>query len=205
MKTRYVLAGFVMTLLAASQVSASIIAASSEYRRAQQPAERVTGVDAVSVQNDLNEALRGVGDESAMGTLSGAHTPKVTAGGFMITSDGGSAVSYVGTGSPMDGVLGSGVGNASPGLSGGDFSGLSPGSGGRGGQGNNGRYGNRDGRREMKDKGRRGDQGRGRHSGGGETGGVQVAPEPSTWLLLASGLALLGAYGVMRRRQSVNG
>jgi hypothetical protein len=197
MKTRIVVSVLGMTLIAASQVSASIISASSEYRRAEQSA-RVAEVDAVSVQNDINAELRGVGDEGAVGTLSGVRAPRTTTGGFMITSGGRSAAAYVGSGhDPMDGVLGSNGGNASPGLGGGSVADLSPGRGGRHGR-------DRDDKKSFKDKGKKGDKGRGRH-GGGDRNGVQVAPEPSTWLLLATGLGLMGAYGVMRRRQAVRG
>ncbi len=193
MKTRYVCAALAAFVLAASQASASIIAASGQYR-AVQPSERAAPVNATSVQSDLNSALRGVDTgTAAVGNFSGARVPSTASGGFMITSGGKSAVSYVGSGThAADGVLGSSGGNVSPGITGGTVTDLGSG------------HHRRGGRHDRNSRDRWDNDWNRFHGGSGNLGGnngIQVAPEPSTWILLATGLMLLGGVAVLRRRQ----
>jgi PEP-CTERM motif len=43
----------------------------------------------------------------------------------------------------------------------------------------------------------------GNHHGHRGGGGTKAAPEPSTWMLLATGLAMLGSGAILRRRVSI--
>jgi hypothetical protein len=49
----------------------------------------------------------------------------------------------------------------------------------------------------------RGNGGNRRGGGGRHGGGAHAAPEPSTWLLLGVGLALIGGYALLRRREAL--
>lgn len=136
------------------------------------PVDRLDYLRVTTVQNDLNVSLRQMADESA--ATGSLSTPAPVFGRQQ------GYFSY-----DMDGSGGVGTYRGDP-------TGLFAGPGGEGASwlpagGQNGRHGK---------------PGNNRGNGRGGKGGAHAAPEPSTWMLLGAGMAMLGAYAVIRRRQT---
>jgi uncharacterized membrane protein YgcG len=198
MKARYTFAVLAVAALFAAPASASVISASSQTARSK-PADQVDYLRVTTLQNDLNASLREVADASAPAALAPRSAPTTTSGGFLIGSDANASANYEGlSGNAMENLFDpssdkqiTGISRDSNGTSGVFLGGGTPDT-----YGNNGGKGNKnDGGKGGKGKGKWGKGG-----GGGTGGGVQAAPEPSTWLLLSSGLAMFGAYALLRRK-----
>jgi hypothetical protein len=195
MKARIVLALCAATLMVASQASASVISASSQTARSK-PADQVDYLDVTNIQNDLNASLRAAAGASAPAALAPRSAPSTTFNGFLLGTSSndvgydpseylfdpdsekqpeGMSLDAMGPGD----VLAAGARGGPPG--GGPPGGGPPGGGPPGG----------------------GPPGGGPPGGGPPGGGVHAAPEPSTWLLLGTGLAMIGAYMMLRRRNAI--
>ncbi|HEX5131032.1 MAG TPA: PEP-CTERM sorting domain-containing protein [Candidatus Krumholzibacteria bacterium] len=184
MRSRYMFAVSAIALLLAAPATASVISASSQTARAK-PADKVDYLTVTTLQNDMNASMRGVADANAPSALGTASVPSSTSGGFLI-GVGGSSVGTGGiTGGGIEPILGSNSNKGGVGNNDGHHNDWSFGRG----QGNN--NGGKD-----KDKDKDDEEW---HHGGGGANGVQAAPEPSTWLLLGTGLALAGAFTLLRR------
>ncbi len=159
MKARYTIFAVVLTMLGASQASASIISASGQTQSIR-PATQVSNLNTTSVQNDLNTTLRSVADETTPSTFTMASAPSNATGGVVLTSTGTANFGVVaGPTSPLFNPHHGSVNTS--------FHGPVT-------------YGSH------------------HHRRGG--GGTKAAPEPSTWMLLATGLAMLGGGAILRRR-----
>jgi hypothetical protein len=183
MKARYSLAAVVVSVFAAFPASASVLSASGQAVGTR-PTNRADYLRVTQVQDELNATTKGLVDEAV---VSGALSTPAPVG----DSDGAYILQKEGNGNgEIDPDFGRLVGAPSGGRDTDRLSlhsqegqrrqGGSIGSFGAGGSnGNNG--------------GHRGD--RGRH------GGAQPSPEPSTWMLLGGGLAVLGGYAMLHRRR----
>lgn len=174
MNTRYFFAAVILVLGVSAPVHASVLSASGQAVR-NRPADRLDYLRVTTVQTDLNASLRGMADASAAtGSLS-APLPALgrQMGYFSYDFDGSGDVGK--NRDPGD-VFGG---------AGGEGENWLPTSGQTGHDGTTGNRGNNKGNLR-----------------GGRKGGAHAAPEPSTWMLLGAGMAMLGAYAVIRRRQS---
>jgi hypothetical protein len=185
MKTRLPFATMTLALLVAGPASASIISASSQALKSR-GAERADYLDVTTAQNELNSSLHGMTDAVVPADLSAGSLQSNATGGFVIQSP-----------STSGGLDANSVGRFSP----------------QGGQrfgGNSGGYSfNSRGARWAPGPGDKGKKG-GNNVGGdhrrrrGSNSGPQAAPEPSTWMLLATGLLMLGGYAILRRRTATS-
>lgn len=191
MKSR-ILVTITMSLLAASQVNASILSASGQA--IQEPSQEASGQwTATTLQHELNASLRDAADYAAPGgTLTAGRAP-VTGG--LLVSDRATYTPFAGS-AAFDDLLGGGSGGT-----------VTSGSSGRppqfytsGGRGDRDRDRDRDrnrGRERGRDRHRDRDKKRDRPN-------PYATPEPSTWVLLGSGLLLMGAYVGLQRRNAWN-
>jgi hypothetical protein len=202
MKARISFAAAAVVLMFVSQASASVISASSQTARSK-PADKVDYLSVTSIQKDLNTAMREVADASAPTALGPRSAPETASGGFLLGAEPANrSGSGDVTGRAIDSLFrpdqekgasaikrdiagpGTVIANGSHGGGWGNHN------GGRHGGKNSGGVGTTGGHK--KDGGWVG----GRTGGGG----IQAAPEPSTWLLLGVGLTMVGIYEVVRRR-----
>jgi hypothetical protein len=191
------LAVVVASLLVGSQSDASILSASSQAVR--EPSVETAGQwTATTLQNDLNASLRDASDASAAaGPLASTRAP--VTGGLVVNGGGAGATYTPFSGSAaFDGLFE--MGDHTSSVTKGSWDPEGPviaSSGGHGGRGR-GRDNDRGrGRGHDRDRGRHRDRERDRHN-------PYATPEPSTWLLLGSGLLAIGAYTGLRRRQALN-
>jgi len=172
MRSRYALAAVMLPLLAAIPASASILSATGQSVGTRSPNADYLRV--TTVQNELNTTMREMNDESVATGGIDAEAPAVEGGAYVLQKDG--------TG-------------GNPGINPKLENLFSPGDAHEGGRmsvntnggsvhtrpsrfdGNNNGGGNRDRRNDP-----------------------HAAPEPSTWMLLGTGLAMMGGYVVIRRR-----
>lgn len=175
MRSRFALAAVVLALLAAAPASASILSATS-----QTVGTRSSNADYLRVtvvQDELNATMRDMNDASvATGTID-AQAPSVSEGAYVLQKEGTG-------GDPRDNPkLGGLVVSPDDAREGGRLSVTSTGSsvhGTRHGGFDNTRGTNRDRRNDP-----------------------HATPEPSTWVLLGTGLAMLGGYTMLRRRMAI--
>lgn len=196
MDARYLIAAVIVSLGVSTSASASVLSASSQAAQPR-PAERMDYLDVTAVQNDLNASFQHLADESAASGSLSSPPPRIgTTGGYFVGVGGGGGiaseparpgadVSY-----PAGGGVSAGDVFADHNGQGISWLPITAGGGREGALGPN-RGGNRGG-------GNRG----GGNRGGGHRGGAHAAPEPSTWMLLGAGLAMLGGYSLVRRRQT---
>lgn len=186
MKARYTLAALLLTAIATTQASASVLSASNPTGRVR---DRVDYMNVTTVQNELNTSLKEMTDATAApGPMSSSGPAFGSTGGFLVDSNLDATENGLDIGTGAIGVsggiggqwsLGSGTGASL-------FGGSNGGNHGNSNGGGSGRGGNRGG------------------GGGDRKGGAQAAPEPSTWMLLGTGLVMIGLYAGMRRRQTVS-
>ena len=191
MKSRFALTATIVALFFASQASASVISASSQTARTK-AADRVDYLSVTTIQNGLNASLREAADASAPTALAGPSAPS-SSGGFLLTTEPGSASSYGSPGgSAMEHLFNPDSERGVSAIS----RGVAPGTIVAGNSGNG--HGNRHGDK-IRDADKDKDKDKGKKDGKGG-GGVHATPEPSTWLLLGAGLTMVGLYEVIRRR-----
>lgn len=185
MKSR-IFAVIAVTLVIGSESRASILSASSEAVR-EPSAKSVEYWNATTLQQDLNSTLRDAAEASApAGPLASTRAP-VTSGGFMVNDGGSSGAAYTpfGGSAALDGLFD--VQHGPGALVSGSWSPNGPVVAGNHGHG--------------------GRRGRGRDRGWDDKrdrDNPYATPEPSTWVLIGSGLLMLGAYAGLRRRDAVN-
>ena len=165
-------------LIFASQASASVISASSQTARSK-TADRVDHLSVTTIQNDLNASMRAA-SVAAVPTAFEAQSAPATSGGFLLATDPGSASGFRDReDNSTEWLLAGGAVGTLLILA-------------MAFDGDEDRAGV-----PLGDASRiTGDPGRG---GGGGRGGVHATPEPSTWLLLGAGLAMVGALEAIRR------
>jgi hypothetical protein len=190
MKARYSLAAVVVSVLAAFPVSASVLSASGQTVGTRTN-NRADYLRVTQVQDELNASTRSLTDEVvATGALS---TPAPVGGSeaaYVLQREGNghdtsrpdvsSLVGDPSGGRDTDRLSLHGAQGAHSGSTIGTF-----------GSTNNGNH-------------RGGNNGK-RHGEHGRHGGAQPSPEPSTWMLLGVGLAFVGGYAMLRRRQALLG
>ena len=188
MKSR-IFAAAVIVLAIGSEAKASILSASSEAVR--EPSTKVVeSWNATTLQNDLNASLLDAAEASSpAGPLASKRAP-VSGGGFMVTDGVSTHATYApfSGSAALDGLFD--VQRESGGIVGGTWDPRGPviaTNGGRGGRGG----------RHNRDRDRDRDRWRDRHN-------PYATPEPSTSVLFAAGLLLLGAYVGLRRRDATN-
>lgn len=189
MKSRFALTATIVALFFASQASASVISASSQTARAK-AADRVDYLSVTTIQNGLNTSLREAADASAPTALAGPSAPS-SSGGFLLTTEPGSASSYRDLGgSAIENLFNPDSERGVSAIS----RGVAPEAmvAGNSGNGNSNRHGDK-----LKDADKDKNKNKGKKDG---RGGVHATPEPSTWLLLGAGLTMVGLYEVIRRR-----
>ncbi|HXV15034.1 MAG TPA: PEP-CTERM sorting domain-containing protein [Candidatus Krumholzibacteria bacterium] len=190
MKPR-IIAFVVASLFVGSQAGASILSASSQAVR--EPSIEAAGQwTATTLQNDLNASLRDASDaSSAAGPLASTRTP-VTGG--LVVNGGGTGASYTpfSGSAAFDGLFEMNQESGTVTRGSWDPSGpVIASSGGRGGR----------------DRDRDRDRGRGRYRDRDrprDRPNPYATPEPSTWVLLGSGLLAIGAFAGLRRRQALS-
>lgn len=164
-----------LSLVLASQASASVISAASQTARSK-PADQIDYLSVTTIQNDMNASMRDASGAAGQVVL-GEESATSTSGGFLLATEASGFSD--GEDSSTEWLI---VGGAAAGallLAAALFD---------------------------RDEGRStplpGDATRvtwdpGRGDGGG--GGVHATPEPSTWLLLGAGLAMVGVLEFTRR------
>ena len=186
MDARYIIAAVIVSLGVSTSASASVLSASSQAAQPR-PADRMDYLDVTAVQNDLNASFRHLADESAASGSLSSPPPRVGAtGGYFVGEGGGGGIASepsppsADVSFPAGGGVSAGDVFADHTRQGINWLPISAGGGREGALGPN----------------------RGGTRGGGRRGGAHAAPEPSTWMLLGAGLAMLGGYALVRRRQT---
>lgn len=185
--TSRILAVAIGSLVLASSAHASILSASSQA--VPEPSMKSAGYwNAVTLQQDLNATLRDAADATAPGGSLASSRPSIAAGGLLVNGGTtGATFAPFSESAAQDGLFE--MGNESSTLTGGSWS---PSGTGRSGFDTSGRHG-----------GDRWGGGRDwRH--GRDRDNPYATPEPATWMLLGSGLLLLGTYAGLRRRYAMN-
>lgn len=180
MKSR-ILAVTIVGLIAASSAHASILSASSQA--VPEPSMKSAGYwNAVTLQQGLNASLRDAADATAPGGSLVSNRPSIEGGGLLVSGGSTGAVfAPFSESAAQDGLFE--MGNES----GGAVTRVwSPTTGGRGGLETSGHWGGQDWRH------------------GHDRDNPYATPEPATWMLLGSGLLLLGAYARLRRRYAMS-
>lgn len=189
-----------LTLLTAlgTESRASILSASSQAVR--EPSTESAGFwTATTLQQELNASLRGaVESTAAAGPLASTREP--IAGGGLMVNGSSSGVSYTPftNSDALDDLFQ--VDNGSGVITRGAWDPNGPVIAG------NGNHGGGRGRDNDRDRGRGRDRDRDRDRDrkDRDRDNPYATPEPSTWMLLGSGLLLLGAYAGLRRRQALS-
>jgi hypothetical protein len=170
-----------------------VISASSQTARSK-PADRVDYLSVTSLQTEMNTTLRQATDASAPTALGLRSAPSTASGGYLLNTDPGRS-SFQANGFASDNLFGSDAGIRTGGVS---FDGMGPGTIIANGSSSHGGKSNGHGNK----KGPRGDRRRDWRRDRDKKDGVHAAPEPSTWLLLGAGLAMVGFYEFVRRRNA---
>jgi len=177
------IAAFALTsVLAASQAGASILSASSQAVR--EPSAASAGYwNASTLQQELNATLQEAAEANALvGPV--AAKPSPVSGGLLVNSGtSGPSFSPFVESPAVDDLFGMTDNHQTIGISRTGWTIEKPDVAGNTGRGGDNRW----------DPDKEKDRERGR-------GNPYATPEPSTWMLIGSGLALLGGYAVVRRR-----
>ncbi len=183
----------VFALLTASESRASILSASSQAVR--EPSSETAGFwTATTLQQDLNASLREAAESSApAGPLASTREP-IAGGGLMV--NGSSYTPFSGS-QALDDLFQ--IDNGSGAITRGAWDPNGPVIAG------NGNHGGGRGRDNDRDRGRGRDRDRDRDRDrkDRDRDNPYATPEPSTWMLLGSGLLILGAYAGLRRREAL--
>ena len=189
-----IFAGVITSLVVGSQASASILSASSQAVR--EPSAKSAGYwNAKTLQEDLNASLGEAAEAAASaGPLASSRAP---VGGGLMVNGGTTGVDYspFSGSAALDGLFEMGDENTVIARGSWDPNGpVITSNGGRG------RDRDRDrGRGRDRDRDRDRDKDRDR-----DRDNPYATPEPSTWVLLGTGLLMLGAYVGLRRRDATS-
>lgn len=183
-----VLAVVALSLLGAASAHASILSASSQAVR--EPSMSTAGYwTAVTLQQGLNETLRSAAEATAPSAL-GSNRPSLAMGGLLVNESGSGAAYTPFSESDASNSLFEMPNGSSDAFTSGSWSTETS----RGGLQTEGR-----GRGRGRD-----DWGPGRRDWPRDRDNPYATPEPSTWMLLGSGLLMLVAYAGWRRRQAAS-
>jgi hypothetical protein len=171
-----------LSVIAASPASATVLSASNQAVGTK--SSKADYLKVTTVQSELNATMAEVNDAAVANGSVSAPAPATGGPGFVLQKDGQGGGEPREPGDPWQ-VITPDDGRVSGRLA-------VPVSS----------RGTRAGTYNDQRDGRRGGGGGG---GGGRRGGAHANPEPSTWMLLGAGLALMGGYAVLRRRAVFEG
>jgi len=181
MNARHALAAVTVIAIGASPVSATVLSASNQAVGTK--SSKADYLKVTTVQSELNATLKDVNDATVTNGSIEAAAPANDGPGLILQKDGTGGGTHP-RGDPWSIVV----------PNDGRVPGQMPGvRSTRGGHQPDAFSDQRGGRRG-------GGGGGGRHGGG-----AHGTPEPSTWMLLGAGLALMGGYATLRRRQVIEG
>ena len=180
MNARHALAAVTLIMIGAAPASATVLSASSQAVGTK--SSKADYLKVTTVQTELNATIKDINDATVTNGSIEAAAPANDGPGFILEKDGTGGGSHP-TGDPWSVIT------PNDGRVAGQMPGVRSVRGGHQPDSFNDQNG-----------GRRGGGGGGRHGGG-----AHGAPEPSTWMLLGAGLALMGGYATLRRRAVIEG